>query len=407
MNGDILNSDFLLETLMKNTSDSIYFKDLQSRFIMVNKSCADKHGWPNPESAIGTSDFDTFAREHAELAFANEQRIIETGEPQIGIEEKETWPDGKVTWVSSSKMPLKDANGKIIGTFGITRDVTERKQAELRAKRYAAEIRRIKEGLEDEARMAGELQKNFCPSKFPIIPPGASAEDSSVEFLYSFNLNRQVTGDYCAIMQVSKTAVGIFVSDVCGTGVRAALGTALIRGVMQEISTFGHNPGSYLDRMNELLFPLLQKEELSLEVTACYIVLDVSTGIIRMANAGHPMPILFHEANSAGWLGDESDSIGPPLAVESTTAFATMERKIVAGDTVVLFTDGLYTVPNKTGDLYGKKRLIDSAHSLACETLKDIFQGLEGDALSFSKDGKFSDDVCLVGVNLRMLLDEQ
>ena len=92
MNGDILNSDFLLETLMKNTSDSIYFKDLQSRFIMVNIACADKHGWPSPESAIGTSDFDTFAREHAELAFESEQRIIEAGEPQIGIESLEIAP---------------------------------------------------------------------------------------------------------------------------------------------------------------------------------------------------------------------------------------------------------------------------------------------------------------------------
>ena len=405
MDGDILNHDYLLEALMNSTTDSIYFKDLQSRFIMVNQTCADKHGWKNPDSAIGSSDFDTFAREHAEQAYADEQQIIATGQPQIGIEEKEIWPDGSVTWVSSSKMPLKDEKGNIIGTFGVTRDITERKEAELRAKRYADNIQAIKEEFEEEVRMAGQLQKNFCPSSYPVFPKGASKENRCVDFLYLFNLNQQVTGDYCAINQLSETKVGIFVSDVNGIGVRAALGTALVRGIMHEISGLGIHPGAFLDRMSSLLHPLLRKEELPMEVTACYVVLDVSTGQILMANAGHPMPILFHGTSTAEWLAEGDAYIGPPLAVESSTSYSTMERKIEEQDSVVMFTDGLYSVPNNTGDLYGKKRLLDSAHSLTGEPLNDIFQGLEGDALAFSKNRKFVDDVCLVGLTLRTLMD--
>jgi len=78
---------------------------------------------------------------------------------------------------------------------------------------------------------------------------------------------------------------------------------------------------------------------------------------------------------------------------------------VQADDSIVLFTDGLLNVKNNLKNAFGKKRLLDSAHSLAGEPLKDIFEGLEGDALAFSADGKFTDDVCLVGVHLKKLMD--
>ena len=71
---------------------------------------------------------------------------------------------------------------------------------------------------------------------------------------------------------------------------------------------------------------------------------------------------------------------------------------------MVLCTDGLYNVKNALDDAYGSKRLLDSAHSLVGDPLADIFQGLEGDALAFARNGIFTDDVCLVGFQLRKLL---
>ena len=396
---------FMLEHLMDSTSDSIYFKDLQSRFVMVNQACADKHGWNPLESVKGKSDFDTFSKEHAEQAYADEQRIIQTGEPLDSIEEKETWPDGSATWASTTKMPLRDEAGEIIGTFGISRDITEHKEAEIRARRYAAEIREIKEKMEEEVRMAGELQKNFFPSGYPVFPEGAPEGEGCLEILHRVTLNHQVTGDYCSIMRLSENEVGFFLCDVCGVGVRAALGTALIRGIMQEIASLGRDPGAYLARMNELLAPLLHQEGLLLDVTACHLVLDVGTGRIRLANAGHPMPLHFRDGYAAQWLCEGATCTGAPLAVDPRSVYETVERQISPGDSVVLFTDGLYSMENNVGDPYGKKRLIDSAHSLADESLSDIFQGMEDDALAFSMNGKFSDDVCLVGFQLRKLME--
>jgi diguanylate cyclase (GGDEF)-like protein/PAS domain S-box-containing protein len=115
----------------------VYFKDRDSRFVCISRAMADYFGLASPAQALGKTDTDIFSSGHAEQAFADEQEIIRTGQAKAGIEEKETWPDGHETWVLTTKVPLKDLHGKIIGTMGISHNITDRKQAELRI-RYMA-----------------------------------------------------------------------------------------------------------------------------------------------------------------------------------------------------------------------------------------------------------------------------
>ncbi|MEA2015897.1 MAG: PAS domain-containing protein [Actinomycetota bacterium] len=116
--------------LMDNISESIFFKDLDSRFVRINKATAEKFGLDSPEDAVGKTDFDIFSEEHARQAFKDEQLIIKTGNPIINLEEKETYEDKSDRWASTSKIPWHDENNNIIGVFGITRDITERKNSE-------------------------------------------------------------------------------------------------------------------------------------------------------------------------------------------------------------------------------------------------------------------------------------
>lgn len=134
----LTREQYLLNSLILTIPDNIYFKDTKSRFTRINNSLAKWFGFNDPREALGKTDFDIFDEEHARPAFEDEQRIIATGEPIIGIEEKEVWPDGRLSWVSTTKTPLKDRTGKIIGIMGISRDITDHKIAEEKLKHLAA-----------------------------------------------------------------------------------------------------------------------------------------------------------------------------------------------------------------------------------------------------------------------------
>lgn len=120
----------LLRQLMDSIPDRIYFKDLQSRIVRNNIAHAKALGADSPEECVGKTDFDFFSRDHAERAFAEEQDIIRTGEPVVGEVQRITRRDGSTVWGSTTKMPWRDASGRIVGTIGLTRDVTAAKVAE-------------------------------------------------------------------------------------------------------------------------------------------------------------------------------------------------------------------------------------------------------------------------------------
>ncbi|MGA2176113.1 MAG: PAS domain S-box protein [Verrucomicrobiota bacterium] len=122
----------LLNNLITATPDIVYFKDREGRFIRINEGFARRNGLSDRAAALGKTDFDIFGEQHAREAHADEQRIVATGEPMIDKEEREDWKDGHITWVSSTKMPMLDGAGKIIGIMGISRDITERKRLEAR-----------------------------------------------------------------------------------------------------------------------------------------------------------------------------------------------------------------------------------------------------------------------------------
>ena len=127
----------LLEAFLEHIPDNVFFKDCESRFMRISRAMAEYCGLADPTQAKNKTDSDIFSPEHAYQALEDEQEILRTGQAMIGIEEKETWPDGRETWVLTTKVPLKNRRGQTIGTMGIAHNITDRKQAEVRVQYMA------------------------------------------------------------------------------------------------------------------------------------------------------------------------------------------------------------------------------------------------------------------------------
>jgi len=170
----------LLDFLLENTPDRIYFKDTAGRFLWANRALAEMLGLADTADAMGKTDFDLLTSEHADDALRDEQEVMRTGETMVGKDEKETWHCGRVTWAITTKLPLRDPDGRIIGTCGISRDITERKKLEeqlLRSQRLES-IGTLASG------MAHDLNNILAPILLsaPLIRDALAAEYHSLVF---------------------------------------------------------------------------------------------------------------------------------------------------------------------------------------------------------------------------------
>jgi PAS domain S-box-containing protein len=140
---DLVSDPDILSALMETSPNSIFFKDTSSRYLRISRTKAKKHGLTDPRDAIGKTDFDYFDVEHAARAFEEEQRILKTNEPLIDREEQATLADGTVIWVSTMKFPFYNREGKLIGTYGLSRDITAQKMAEEAMRKNEATLQSI------------------------------------------------------------------------------------------------------------------------------------------------------------------------------------------------------------------------------------------------------------------------
>jgi diguanylate cyclase (GGDEF)-like protein/PAS domain S-box-containing protein len=139
----------LLTFLLRYIPDHLYIKDRQSRFVDASSSLAEHFNLKSVQELLGKTDFDFFAEPHAREAFEDEQHIMVTGTPVIGKEEKETWPDGRENWVSTTKIPWKNEQGEIIGIIGISRDITPFVEQKLALEKNERFLSAIFESVQD------------------------------------------------------------------------------------------------------------------------------------------------------------------------------------------------------------------------------------------------------------------
>jgi sigma-B regulation protein RsbU (phosphoserine phosphatase) len=382
-----LTRQVMFQQLMDNISDNIYFKDLHSRFLLANCWTARWFGREAPEELIGKTDRDFFAEVHASKAFDDEQRIVATGQPLVGIEEKETWPDGCTTWVSTTKMPLRDDEGKIVGIFGISRNITEHKERELQ--------------MEAELELAREVQQSFLEVPETCFPKSHSTTGGSLQVVNQYRPSGHVGGDFFCLLPLSETSVGIFLADVMGHGVGAALMMSALNAMARIESAKTADPVEFLKRMNRRLRRLITRRDEAKFITALYIVADTADGSIRYSVAGHQSPVIIRAGSvEARELGASGKVGGPALMLFEDATFKMGKDALGSDDRILLFTDGLTEMPAAPGseedlELEGLQRIIKS---LPSEDLPALINDVMRSVLATSGLETFKDDVCLIGI---------
>jgi phosphoserine phosphatase RsbU/P len=393
----------LLTTLMENLPHRIYFKDLDSSFIAVSRACAEWHGFTNSADMIGKSDRALFSSEHAEAALADEREIIRTGKPIVDYEEKEKRLDREDTWSSTTKMPLRDAQGHIIGTFGISHDITEKKRAAEKLAKLAEELRAKNESLEQDLEMARELQCALMPQRFPNFPHHAAEQDSAVRFYPFFRPSMIVSGDFFDVLDIADDKAGLFICDVMGHGVRAALVAAIVRSVVSEMRPLWTKPGELLVAINRAMLGAFRNSDITLFASAFYVVADLTKGQLRYANAGHPNPL--HLTRSANGSAATASPLmgarpGPALGLFDGAKYETFRCKLSSRDVVLLFTDGLFEVEGFGGELYDYQKLSRAVGDRTELPAVELCRSLIDEVQQFSATQEFNDDVCLVAMDI-------
>jgi sigma-B regulation protein RsbU (phosphoserine phosphatase) len=401
MENALARERFLLKTLMDSLPDRMYFKDRKSRFIAVNRAMAALFGLEDPEDLLGKTDADLFTPEHAQAALRDELEILRTGQPLVNIEEKETWPDRHETWVSTSKLPLRDPNGDIIGTFGLSRDITEKKRAEGKLAALARELREKNEALEQDLEMARELQQAMLPHRYPRFPYRASMEESAIRFYHFYQPSMSVSGDFFEVLKLSDTSVGVFICDVMGHGVRAALVASTVSALVGQLGDYLADPGELLSRLNRALRSTLEYSEGPIFASAFYLYADLEKGELRYANAGHPNPLRVHYTMDCAETSPlNGGKHGPVLGLFDEAIYPNSNCELSPRDTLLLFTDGLFEVEGPGGDIYDYRRLLEAVNRRRELPAFQLCHEVIEEVQHFSAGRQFSDDVCLVAMEV-------
>ena len=390
--------DHLVEGVFRTTPDGHY--------LLANVALARIYGYDSPAELMASIK-DIARKLYVEPGRRDEfVRLMQEHDTLSGFESKIYRKDETIIWISENCRAVRDAEGKLLYYEGTVEDITERKRAEDQIRRATGELSRSREELraknlimEENLRMAREIQTSMLPQQYPVFPKNVPPEQSAFQFVHRYEPAESVSGDFFSVSALSDNEAAMFICDVTGHGVRAALVTAMIRALAEELKPLARDPGMFLRKLNSDLCSILKSTGSPMLTTAFYLVADWTTGVMRFANAGHPKPLLIRR--SAGRVEPLVNVTGqsqPALGLFDDPPYQTTEVTLTPGDFVMLFTDGLYEVQGLNEELYSQERMMMDVQSLLSKSNKELFDELLEAIRAFSVSHEFDDDVCIVGM---------
>jgi phosphoserine phosphatase RsbU/P len=395
----------ILREVLDSMPDNISIKDVKGRYIFDNNAHCRFLGATKPSEVVGKTVYDFLPIEIASHFHAEDLQVVETGQPIIRSQAETVDSAGKRAWMSVSKMPLHDDAGSIIGLVSTTRNITARKLAEQQLARYSQELREKNAQLEEDLETARELQHALLPQQYPRFPSSGLAEESALRFQHFFRSSSGVGGDFFHIFQVSDSVAGVFISDVMGHGVRAALVAAILRTLVEDSRADAREPANFLHGLNQKISEILKHTHMPIFVSACYLMVDLARGELCYANAGHPIPLCVRrDCQTAAPLSFNRSRPDPALGIFGNAEYHGCSCELRAGDTLLLFTDGLFEVQGPDGRYFEQSGLLESVRRNVGLRCGALCERLVNDVKQFAATKDFVDDVCLVAIEIDHLI---
>jgi serine phosphatase RsbU (regulator of sigma subunit)/CheY-like chemotaxis protein len=261
------------------------------------------------------------------------------------------------------------------------------------------ELRERNAQLEEDMRMARETHMALMPRCCPSFPRGTPLGESALRFHRRFTPKGVVSGDFYDFSALSETNAGVFICDVMGHGVGAALVTAVIRGMLVEMARANSDPSDVLAEINRALVPITRHAGVPMFASAFYMTADAASGEIQFADAGHPNPfVVRRDLGRIERIGAVAH--GPALGLMEEARYQTGRSTLARRDLVMMFTDGIFEVDGADETLFGEERLLGAVHRRIHLPSEQLFEEMLEEVREYSLTSQFEDDMCLLGMEV-------
>lgn len=381
---------WLFQTMMKHLDEYIYFKDKKSRFLAVSDYLVKQVNKASPAEVIGLNDYDFYDQVHADEAYSDEMRLVDGQLSEINKEERVNGDTDDEMWVATRKLPLFTKSHRIAGSFGLSRDIT-------REKELYDKLEQNHERMQSELLLAKNLQSKLMQQKLPQLlkEDGSVAVSISSKYIPSFHLS----GDFYSVNQTADGGIALFIADVMGHGVRAAMVTAMIQTAVQELSEYAHQPAEFIKQLNNTMVQTIKPSGQLLFTTGAYCYLNVEEKRLTYVQAGAKHGILVPVDQHTMSRSFRKDTVGPALGLVKDVDYQENEIALEENDEILLYTDGI--IEAAMGDEeFSERRLLDFLAEHRDEQLDDMMNALINSVQNFTDSKQLDDDVCLVSLRL-------
>ncbi len=395
---DLAEQHRLLETLINVLPCRIFVRDREHRFQLINEEYRRHLQVEDPSEVIGKR-FEDFVKDvRVDRVRGEDEEIMHTGQSVLRRIEFDTSPIERDRWFSVSKVPLRSNEGEIEGIVGVAFDITLQKESEERATKFGEALKLKNEQMESELSLARKLQRTLATFRFP---GHIQLRDRvSVEAAYLYEPSEHVAGDFFQIFEIDDHRFGVFICDVMGHGVRSALVTAVIRGLLEEKRAGLTEPENLFRELNHVFFRLGEDPDFPRFVTAMFALFDIAEDTVEIVCAGHPAAIAVTTENGVSRSHPLTQRRDPALGLVDDYPF-NKERHRLQDDTMfVLYTDGLIEERNPQGEEFGVEGLATCIENHPHPSAEDLIACLRGSLTRHAGKTHFSDDVCAVALSI-------